>query len=233
MQLLATAALPGGPRIDATRMVNWTGRRRASDRISPEGRVTPLKSGRGRIVGELSGQRVAVPAEVASGLETYMPSFVRDVNPVLSRLGCNAGTCHGVGQGQERLQALAPRLRSDLRSRALTDDLAARRINVASPDDSLMLLKPTGARAAPGRPCSARRAYYEILDWIADGAKLDLATPRVTKIEISPQDPVIEPSATAADAGRRHVRRRDDRDVTREAFIESGNTEVATADRRA
>ena len=29
--------------------------------------------------------------------------------------------------------------------RALTDDQAARRVNLASPDDSLMLLKPSGA----------------------------------------------------------------------------------------
>ena len=29
--------------------------------------------------------------------------------------------------------------------RALTDDHASRRVNLASPDDSLMLLKPTGA----------------------------------------------------------------------------------------
>ena len=35
--------------------------------------------------------------------------------PVMSRLGCNAGTCHGSAKGQERLQALAPRLRPDLR----------------------------------------------------------------------------------------------------------------------
>ena len=99
-----------------------------------------------------------------------------------------------------------------------------------------MLLKATGAvphqggkLIAPGAP------YYKILRrWIADGAKLDLSTPRVAKIEVLPKDPIVQRIgekqqmrvvATYADGAVR--------DVTREAFIESGNTEVATADRRA
>ena len=78
--------------------------------------------------------------------------------------------------------------------RALTDDEAARHINLASPEDSMMLMKPTGAvphvggaLMQPGEP------NYEILrSWIADGAKLDLSTPRVTKIEIFPFNPTVE-----------------------------------------
>ena len=35
--------------------------------------------------------------------------------------------------------------------------------------------------------------YYEILRaWIADGAKLDLKAPRVTKIDVFPRDPVVQ-----------------------------------------
>ena len=97
-----------------------------------------------------------------------------------------------------------------------------------------MLLKPTGSVPhvggvvfTPGEP------YYELIrDWIADGARLDLATPRVTAITIAPSDPAIlriggkqqmRVVATYTDGTRR--------DVTREAYIESGNGEVATAAR--
>ena len=76
------------------------GSKAGSDWSRRKGSFTPLASGRGRIVGELAGQRVEVPAEVAAGLDAYMPSFVRDVNPVLSRVGCNAGTCHGAAKGK-------------------------------------------------------------------------------------------------------------------------------------
>ena len=76
--------------------------------------------------------------------------------------------------------------------------------------------------------------YYEILrNWIANGAALDLNTPRVTGIQLCPKNPIIQQIggrqqirvvATYAD-GRT-------RDVTREAFLESGNTEVADTNRR-
>src|SRR4029077_3239008 len=68
--------------------------------------------------------------------------------------------------------------------------------------------------------------------WIAKGARLDLTNPRVTKIELAPQNPVIDKLgakqqmrvlATYANG--------EIRDVSREAFIESGNAEVAVANR--
>jgi hypothetical protein len=71
-------------------------------------------------------------------------------------------------------------------------------------------------------------AYYEQLRaWIADGAHLNLTSPRVTRLEIMPTNPVVETIgarqqirvvAVYADGTRR--------DVTREAFVESGNTDV-------
>ena len=233
-QLLATAELPGGARIDATRMVHWTVEGRIG-MISPEGHFAPLESGRGRIVGELAGQRVEVSVEVAPGLEAYMPSFIRDVNPVMSRVGCNAGTCHGAAKGKNGFKLSLRGYDPIFDHRALTDDLAARRINLASPGDSLMLLKPTGVAPHVGGKLFDTDSLYErtMRRWIAGGAKLDLSIARVTKLEIFPKDPVIE---TIGDAQQmRVVATYSDattRDVTREAFIDSGNTEVATGDRQ-
>ncbi len=233
-QLLATAELPGGARVDATRMVHWTVEG-GIGAISPEGHFAPLESGRGRIVGELAGQRVEVSAEVAAGLEVYMPSFIRDINPVLSRAGCNAGTCHGSAKGKNGFKLSLRGYDPIFDHRALTDDLAARRINLASPGDSLMIVKPTGVAPHVGGKLFDRDSPYErtLRRWIAGGAKLDLSVARVVKLEIFPKDPVIETIgdgqqmrvvATYSDATTR--------DVTREAFIDSGNTEVATGDRQ-
>ena len=144
MQLLGTATLPGGARIDATRMIKWKVEG-AVGQISPEGRFSPLQSGQGRIVGELAGRRVEIPAEIAPAVDNYVPSFIRDVNPVLSRVGCNAGTCHGAAKGKNGFKLSLRGYDPIVDHRALTDDLAARRINTASPGDSLMLLKPTAA----------------------------------------------------------------------------------------
>ena len=154
---------------------------------------------------------------------------------MLSRAGCNAGTCHGAAKGKNGFKLSLRGYDPIVDHRALTDDLAARRINTASPGDSLMLLKPTAAVPHQGgRVFAAESPYYRTLHrWIAEGAKLDLSAARVVKIDIFPKDPVIDAIgnaqqmrvvATYADATTR--------DVTREAFIESGNTEVATSDRQ-
>ncbi len=39
-------------------------------------------------------------------------TFLRDVAPILNKVGCTSGTMPRRGQGQERIQALAARLRS-------------------------------------------------------------------------------------------------------------------------
>ena len=96
-----------------------------------------------------------------------------------------------------------------------------------------MLLKATaavphmgGQLLKPGDP------YYQILhDWLADGGRLASSTPRVSSISVSPQNPVVE--SIGAQQQIRVVATYADgrpRDVTREAFVTSGNTEVATAD---
>ncbi|MGO8747978.1 MAG: DUF1549 domain-containing protein [Thermoguttaceae bacterium] len=234
VQLLCTATLPGGARADATRMIHWKVEGTVGQ-ISPEGRFSPLQSGQGRIVGELAGRRLEIPTEIAPGVDEYVPSFIRDVTPVLSRAGCNAGTCHGSAKGKNGFKLSLRGYDPIFDHRALTDDLASRRINTASPGDSLMLLKPTAdVPHQGGRVFEPDSPYYRTLRrWIAEGAKLDLLAARVTKIDIFPQNPLIDAIgnaqqmrivATYADSTTR--------DVTREAFIESGNTEVATAGRQ-
>src|SRR5204863_3721115 len=136
----------------------------------------------------LGGKSVVVPVSVAGMSAPYQADFIRDVAPVLSRVGCNAGTCHGAASGKNGFKLSLRGYDPIFDVRALTDDLASRRVNIAAPDDSLMLLKDTGAVPhvggqlfRPGEP------YYEVIrSWIADGAKLDLGKPRVMKIEISP-----------------------------------------------
>ena len=70
--------------------------------------------------------------------------------------------------------------------------------------------------------------YYEALrEWIAAGAQLNLTSPRVTAIKVTPNNPVIE-SIGARQQVRVVATYTDgsERDVTREAFVESGNTDV-------
>jgi WD40 repeat protein/mono/diheme cytochrome c family protein len=233
VQLLVTAKLDSGDLIDVTRMVEA----RVSSplvEVRRSGLVRPKADGQGALTLALAGRSVEVPVSVAGLGNELRADFVRDVAPVLSKLGCNAGTCHGSAQGKNGFKLSLRGYDPIFDVRALTDDHASRRVNLASPDDSVMLLKPTGAAPhvggvlmRPGEP------YYELLrNWIAAGARLDVNAPKVAKIELSPANPTVQKIgakqqvrvlATYADG--------EVRDVTREAFVETGNGEVATADR--
>ncbi len=155
------------------------------------------------------------------------------MTPVLSKMGCNAGTCHGSKDGKNGFKLSLRGYDPLYDVRALTDDHAARRMNVASPDDSLMLLKAIAAVPHEGGRLTAKDSdYYAILRaWIADGGRLNPNTPKVASIALAPADPTLDDAgetvqfsvvATYADGSTR--------DVTRESFVETGDGEIATAD---
>jgi WD40 repeat protein/mono/diheme cytochrome c family protein len=232
-QILVSAKLATGETVDVTRMAQ-TQLSMPVVEISRGGLVQGKAEGTATLEIRLQDQAASVPVSVGRFDGELHSDFIRDVNPVLSRVGCNAGTCHGSAKGRNGFKLSLRGYDAVLDVRALTDDLASRRVNVASPDDSLMLLKTTAAVPHEGgRVIAPGDAYYQILrSWIARGAALNRATPRVTRIELFPQNPTIERLgsrqqmrvlATYADGKTR--------DVTREAVIESSVTETATADR--
>lgn len=232
-QVLVTAVLEGGDRLDATRMAQGS---IAGDlaTLSPTGVVRPKADGDGQITFALGGQTTSVPLRVAGLAAEYPTSFVRDVMPAMSKMGCNSGTCHGSLNGKNGFKLSLRGYDPLYDHRALTDEIASRRINRAAPDQSLMLLKPSGVIPHVGGVLTqSGQPYYELIrSWIAGGLKLDLDSTRVTGIEVLPKNPIVpmpgmtqqvKVLATYGDGTMR--------DVTLEAFVESGNTEVAEPDK--
>jgi hypothetical protein len=228
-QAIVTATLADGSTMDVTRMVEPKVEGDLAS-VSESLLVRPLADGAGKLTLTVGGKSVDVPLAVSGQTGKYEASFVGEVMPVLSKMGCNAGTCHGslAGKGGFKLSLRGYDALYD--HRALTDDVSSRRINRAAPDQSMMLLKPSGVIPHVGGVLmQPEQPYYEIIrSWIAGGLKLDLDAPRVTSIDLSPKNPIVplpgmkqqmKVLATYSD-GRV-------RDVTLEAFIESGNTEVA------
>jgi hypothetical protein len=232
-QLLITGVLDNGDRVDLTRQAKFDAPA-GLVKVTANGQVRPAGDGLGAIAFTAGGQSGTIPVTVSGQKTKYEVSFVKDVMPVLSRLGCNAGTCHGSAQGKNGFQLSLRGYDPVFDHRALVDDIGGRRFNRAAPDRSLMLLKPAGAvphvggvLTQPGEP------YYELIrSWVAEGVRLDKDAPRVSRIEVYPQSTVIPlpgikqqmtVTATYADGSTR--------DVTAEAFLTSSNTEVATLDK--
>ena len=231
-QILVTGKLASGDTIDLTREVEWSISRTVAN-VDKRGIIRPDSAGKATLTASFKGRK-AFAKVTSTGFETtYHPDFLVDVNPILTRLGCNAGLCHGAKDGKAGFKLSLRGYDSVYDVRAFSDDHASRRINFASPDDSLMLLKSTGAVPHEGGMVTEVGSdYYEtIRSWISNGAVLNAESEKVSRIELSPQNPVIQTIGSSQQM--RIVAYYADgtqRDVTQETFIEIGNIEVAEAD---
>ncbi|MBL67555.1 MAG: hypothetical protein CMO74_03735 [Verrucomicrobiales bacterium] len=232
-QVLVSAKLSTGDVVDVTRLAKLQLSDMAA--ITLHGVATPLKNGNTTLTVSLAGKSASAPVKVSGQGTDFKADYVRDVTPVLSKAGCNAGTCHGAKDGKNGFKLSLRGYDPIYDVRAFTDELASRRVNVASADDSMMLLKATaGAPHTGGQVIPPGGKYYRIIhNWIANGAKLNLKSAKVKSISLSPMNPVVQQIgsrqqfrvvATYADGSTR--------DVTAEAVVESGNTDVADHDAR-
>ncbi len=197
--------------------------------VDKEGYVTPVAVGATELIVTAGGQTVKVPVEVKE-VSATPTDFIRDVEPILAKVGCNMGTCHGAQQGRKGFKLSLRGYDPIYDYRALVDDVSGRRFNRTNPSDSLMLLKPTQGVPHEGGFLfdEESRAYKIIHQWIAEGCKFSEAT-RPTSLDILPKNPILDRSgskqqmqviASFADGTSR--------DVTRDSIFESSNFEVAT-----
>src|SRR5258708_658942 len=77
-------------------------------------------------------------------------SFRREVVPALTKLGCNAGACHGTPTGKNGFRLSLRGYDPALDNATLAREHEGRRIDRLDPDESLMLAKASGRAAHEG-----------------------------------------------------------------------------------
>lgn len=182
----------------------------------------------------LGERALELPVVVRQAGAARPVSFRNDSLPVLTRAGCNTGSCHGAARGKDgfRLSLFGYDPAGD--HWRITREQAGRRIDLAAPAQSLLLLKATGqvrhtggARFAPDGPEAAL-----LTEWLAAGAPQDPADlPELTGIALAPPD-----STLLAGRGRQQLvvtatySDGTDRDVTALAALQSSDGSVAAID---
>lgn len=158
-------------------------------------------------------------------------SFTNDVLPVLSKAGCNQGTCHGSAAGKGGFKLSLRGFAPELDYPAIVRNEAGRRIDRLRPENSLILRKPTlatphqGGRVLP--PGSA--GYHVLLEWLRQGAAgpADDA-PRLMQIAVTPDARSLDPNEQIT----LHVSARfsdgSERDVTEWARFDTNDVMVAS-----
>src|SRR5262249_25484770 len=139
--------------------------------------------------------RIAVLVLLVSGgltaAETPKMTFLRDIAPILNKVGCTQGTCHGAAKGKNGFKLSLRGYDPQFDYEALLYDLSGRRFNRADPARSLRLLKPT--QQVPhggGRGFEIGSDYYKaIFNWIAQGVPFgDPATDTVRRLDVEPKE---------------------------------------------
>ncbi|NDB77473.1 MAG: hypothetical protein EB141_17835, partial [Verrucomicrobia bacterium] len=158
-------------------------------------------------------------------------TFQTDVAAVISKAGCNLGTCHGnaTGKGGFKLSLRGGDLDYDFT--ALVQDQFGRRVNVVVPDESLLLLKATQAVAHEGGKRFDQNSweYRTLREWIAGGAKRQSPdAPTLVKLEVTPREQfLIEPASAVEVKVMAKFSDGSTRDVTKFACYEVVNVAVA------
>lgn len=180
----------------------------------------------------------AVPASgatpVAAPAAGSQPvSFRNDVMPVLTRVGCNQGACHGAeaGKGGFRLSLLGYDPEADYR--AITREGNGRRVVRSQPEASLLLRKARmqlphggGLRLAPG---SSELAVLS--GWLAEGAPgLVEGERHVERLAVTPPAPLLRVGQRASLQVTATYSDGSSQDVTGRALYTTNDEAVAGVD---
>ncbi|GAA5494586.1 hypothetical protein Rhal01_00748 [Rubritalea halochordaticola] len=160
-------------------------------------KLTPLKDGTTSIQINLGEHKVLVPLSVKDADKERPISFQLDVMPVLTAAGCNTGSCHGSARGQDGFHLSLFGFDPKGDHHRLTKELPGRRLNLAIPEESLLLTKAAGQVPHTGGKIllTDSPGYATLLKWIQSGAKFDKDDiPHPTSIEVEPKQIVTKGS---------------------------------------
>lgn len=194
--------------------------------------LKPQADGSTELVVEFGGMRTAVPVVVRESAVDHPVSFKIDVMPVFMRAGCNTGSCHGAARGKDGFMLSLFGYDPDGDHFRLTRQMPGRRINLAIPEESLLIQKAIGAVPhTGGKRFDLDSSYAEtLLRWHRSGATNDTAeVPQVTRLEIFPGNAVLNGiGATQRLSVRAQYSDGTDRDVTSLAVFLSNNDNSAS-----
>src|SRR5688572_6390485 len=192
--LVAKFTRPDGVTLDVTAECQFT----LSDPnlAKVEGNVLkPQNDGAGQVLVKYADQTFSVPLTVKAAQADRPISFKMDVMPVFLRSGCNTGGCHGSARGKDGFMLSLFGYDAEGDFNRITREQATRRINLALPEESLLLTKALGAVTHTGGTRIKPGSEYHdtMLRWLQAGAPQDpaeVATP--VSLDLYPKNAVLE-----------------------------------------
>jgi hypothetical protein len=159
-----------------------------------KGFVVPLKDGATELLISYKGKSARIPITITNSNQKAEISFRNDVMPVFLKAGCNAGSCHGSSKGKDGFRLSLFGFDPDGDYFRLTREQIGRRINLAIPQESLIVQKGLGAVQHTGgvRFATNSDLCQILIQWLTAGAPKDFPNvARLSGIEIFPKEVVL------------------------------------------
>lgn len=225
-----------GRQIDLTREadVEWIGPENVVH-INERRLISATGDGQGQLRIRVRDLDQQIPVTI-TGVQVPPPvDFDQEVQPVLTKFACNAGTCHGKQRGQNGFQLSLLGFDPDFDYDALVKEGRGRRTSATVPSSSLLLQKPCGEVPHGGgvRITKDSPAYGLLERWIANGLLRRVEnTPFVQSVAVFPTEVVLGRQsqhqlrviASYSDGSQR--------DVTQWASFQSSDAPIAEVDDR-
>lgn len=192
--------LVSGPALaDLTRQSRFVSSDPSVFEVSSNGLCRPVGDGHAELIAIHKGSTRRIPVRVTGATQHPVPSFQQDIEPILTRLGCNMGACHGKQAGQNGFKLSLRGYAPELDHAWLTTDVLGRRIDPAFPEDSLLVQKPLGVVPHEGKVKFEHGSRYHrmLVEWIRARAPGPIAGElSADRLEILPGDRVLTPGST-------------------------------------
>lgn len=215
---------------DLTDTATFTSSNPAVATVDAHGIVRAVSNGETLITATVDGESVTTTVSVSGAEAPVQKSFRNHVQPVLFKMGCNTGACHGAAAGKNGFRLSLRGFDHDWDHKVITRQANGRRISLSEPEQSLVLQKATMAIAHGGgeRFDKSSEAYQILLDWIKAGAPAAKPDdPVVTRVEALPDSVMLKNGATQQLVVLAYYNNGTREDVTRWVKFDTTNDAVA------
>ncbi|HWG44362.1 MAG TPA: DUF1549 and DUF1553 domain-containing protein, partial [Gemmataceae bacterium] len=230
-QLLVTGTFSSGQVRDLTRQARYSSAPSGIVATDAAGVVTPRKDGEAEITVEVEGAApVRIGVKVTRFADAPQVGFANEVMPTFTKLGCNAGGCHGKASGQNGFKLSLFGFEPDEDYEYIVKEGRGRRLFLSAPDSSLLLLKATGQIAHGGgkRLKKGSPSHALLQRWIGQGAPNDAPdAPSVRRLEVWPREQFLDRTGSQQMIVVAHLSDGSTIDVTRLVQFEVNAPEMA------
>lgn len=218
---------------DWTSAAEWSSSDPKIAMVDEHGMVRPTGDGEAKITARAKGISATVTVRVTDSHAPFTWSFRNHVIPVMTKMGCNQGACHGALAGKNGFKLTLRGYDPDADYDTLTRASVGRRVSLADPAASLIVAKPSFAIPHGGGKRFAKGSleYRVIEEWIAAGAPPPLAKDvQIRGLEVFPAAAALAPEAEQQLVVRARYSDGHSEDVTRWVKYSSSNEGAATVD---